>query len=246
MFNTILIRPIINLLIFLYNTLAFGDLGIAVILLVLIAKLILFPLSKKSIRSQIVMQKLQPKMKEIQNKFKDNKEEQTKAMMEFWKENKVNPVSGCLPMLIQLPILIAIFEVFRHGLPDLTNGVLYSFIKNPMTLNPNFLKFMNLSVKGSIYLAIIAAGFQLLQGKLTMSAGTPKNDDAKKDGKMSAEKITKQMIYFLPIITVFIVLQFPAVLGIYWTFFTVFSIAEHLVVVKKLESVSCRMTEIKS
>lgn len=235
MFNTILIRPIINLLIFLYNTLALGDLGIAVILLVLIAKLILYPLSRKSIRSQIVMQKLQPKMKEIQTKFKDNKEEQTKAMMEFWKENKVNPVSGCLPMLIQLPILIAIFEVFRHGLPDLTNGVLYSFIKNPITLNPNFLGFMNLAVKGSIYLAIIAAGFQLLQGKITMSAGISKKEDSKEDGKMSAEKVTKNMIYFLPIITIIIVLQFPAVLGIYWTFFTVFSIAEHLLVVKSLK-----------
>ncbi|TRZ78703.1 protein translocase component YidC [bacterium] len=244
MFNTILIRPIINLLIFLYNTLAFGDLGIAVILLVLVAKVILFPLSKKSIKSQVVMQKLQPKMKEIQNKFKDDKEEQTKAMMEFWKENKVNPVSGCLPMLIQLPILIAIFEVFRHGLPDLTNGVLYSFIKNPVTLNPNFLKFMNLSIKGSIYLALIAAGFQLLQGKITMSAGTSKTEGSKDDKKASAENITKKMIYFLPIITIYIVLQFPAVLGIYWVFFTVFSIAEHLIVVRKLESQKLESTTL--
>jgi len=236
MFNTILIRPIVNLLIFLYNTLAFGDLGIAVILLVLIAKFVLYPLSKKSIRSQIVMQKLQPKMKEIQAKYKDNKEEQTKAMMEFWKENKVNPISGCLPMLIQLPILIAIFEVFRHGLPDLTNGVLYSFVKNPVTLNPNFLKFMNLSVKGTIYLALVAAGFQLLQGKLTMSSGATKTENSGENKKASAETITKRMIYLFPIITIFIVLQFPAVLGIYWTFFTIFSIAEHLIVVKSLKA----------
>jgi len=155
--------------------------------------------------------------------------------MEFWKENKVNPASGCLPMLIQLPILFAIFEVFRHGLPDLTNGILYSFVKNPIVLNPSFLKFMNLSARGSIYLAIIAAGFQFLQGKITMSAGTSKTANSEENDKMSVEKITKNMVYFFPIITIAIVLQFPAVLGLYWTFFTIFSIIEHLIVIKSLK-----------
>jgi len=221
MFNVLLTIPLTNILTFLYNTIAFHDLGIAIILLVLLIKIVLFPLSKKGIESQAEMQKLQPKIKEIQNKYKGNKEEQNKALMEFWKKEKVNPMGGCLPMLIQFPIIIAIFEMFKEGLPKI-EGAIYSFISNPGAFNPKFLGFIDLAAKNLVVLAIIAGILQYIQIKLTM----PKNDSSAGAGAFNM----KYMMLIFPVIGAYVVYIFPAALGIYWISFTLFSIGEHLII----------------
>jgi len=231
MFNTILIRPLINFLVVLYNTAAFRDLGIAVILFVLIIKVVLYPLSKKALMSQIKMQKLQPKLKELQVKHKDNKEEQSKAMMGFWKENKVNPFSGCLPMLIQLPIILAIFHIFKTGIPSVSEGVLYTFVKNPGVINQFSLGFINLSIKGGIILAVTTGLLQFFQMKLTMSSTMSKSQDNK--GGMAG--MTKPLMYMLPLISVYFVLKFSAALGIYWLTLTGLSIIEHLIITRAMK-----------
>lgn len=220
MFNLLLTIPLTNLLVFLYNTIAFRDLGIAIIFFVILIKIILFPLSKKTIESQAKMQKLQPKLKEIQEKYKNNKEEQSKALMEFWKENKVNPLGGCLPMLIQLPIILAIFKLFEGGLPHI-EGILYSFIKNPGELNPNFLNFLNLSSKHIIALAIIAGILQYFQIKLTMPQSS--------SGDAGAINMKFMAIVF-PLVGAWVTYTFSAALGVYWAAFTAFSILEHFII----------------
>lgn len=225
MFNLLLTQPLTNLVIFLYNAVAFCDLGIAVILFALLIKIILFPLSKKTIESQAKMQEIQPKLKEIQEKYKDNKEEQTKQMMELWKKEKVNPLGGCLPMLIQFPIIIAIFEMFRHGIPQI-NGVLYSFVLNPGVLNPKFLGFLELASGKIIPLAILAGILQYFQIKLTM----PSNKDNQTGGFGAV--MSKQFILLFPLLGGYMVYIFPAVLGIYWIAFTAFSILEHMIIKK--------------
>ena len=108
LYNEFLYRPLFNLLVFFYNTIAFSDVGIAIVLLTVFTRLIFLPLSQKAIRSQKALQELQPQIKAIQEKYKDNKEEQGRQVMAFYKQNKTNPLSGCLPLLIQLPILIAL------------------------------------------------------------------------------------------------------------------------------------------
>ena len=112
-FNQFLYQPLFNVLIFFYNVIPGHDLGVAIILVTLLIRVVLFPLSKKGIKSRKALEELQPKIKEIQNKHKD-KEERARQMMTFYKENKVNPASGCLPLLVQLPIFIALYWVLKN------------------------------------------------------------------------------------------------------------------------------------
>ncbi len=115
LFKTILYEPLLNLLVVFYNYIPGHDLGIAIIALTVVIKLVLFPFSQKGIKAQKALQDIQPKLEVIKKKYAHDKEKQTQAIMNFYKENKVNPFSSCLPLLIQLPILIAVFQVFRKN-----------------------------------------------------------------------------------------------------------------------------------
>ncbi len=246
-FETILYIPFFNFLVFLYNTVAFQDFGVAIILLTLIIRLILSPLSIKTFRSQKVLSELQPKVKEIQEKFKNDAQKQTQQVMGMYKQYNINPFSGCLPLLIQLPILIALYRVSIAGFEQNSLSVLYEFIKNPGFLNQASLGFIDLT-KRSVFLSAVAGVSQFLQTKLSVSS--PKNPVFQKDQKAtaipqraasgSAEPSTRnplasmnqQMLYFLPIITIIISMSFPAGLPLYWIATTLFSIAEQLYIAR--------------
>src|SRR3990167_1482780 len=129
LFNTLLTQPLFNLMVFLYNFIPGKDLGVSIIIMTFLIKLVLYPLASQSIKSQKALQELQPKMNEIKKKHKDDREAQARAMMELYKNEKVNPLSSCLPLLIQLPFLIAVFHVFNRGLHPESLGQLYSFIQ---------------------------------------------------------------------------------------------------------------------
>src|SRR3990167_6231456 len=115
-FNAVFYQPLFNLLIFLYTILPGHDLGIAIILLTVFVKIILFPLSWKQTDAQYKMQELQPKLKEIKEQHKDNKEALALAQIQIFKDHKINPLSSCLPLLVQFPFLIALFYVFQNGI----------------------------------------------------------------------------------------------------------------------------------
>src|SRR3989338_6022406 len=99
-FHIILTKPLLNLLIAFYNFIPGQDMGMAIIALTLLVRLLLFPSFQKSLRSQRELQQMQPKLDEIKNKYKDDKEAQTKAILAFYQENKINPFSSCLPLLV--------------------------------------------------------------------------------------------------------------------------------------------------
>jgi len=222
-FNELLYRPLFNALIWLYNVIPGNDLGIAIIILTLLIRFILYPLSKKAIQSQKAMSQLQPKIKEIQKKYK-NKEEQAKAMMELYKEHKVNPMAGCLPILIQLPLLIALFQVFRTGLNVESLDVLYSFVSRPEALNVIFLGLVDLSQR-NITLAILAGLFQFIQSKMIMPQNIAKTKN-KAGGLDFSSMMSQQMLYMMPILTVFIAWSMPAALPLYWIVVTLFGIVQ--------------------
>ena len=167
-FNIVLYQPLFNALVLLYEYLPGHDFGIAVIVLTLIIRLVLFPSSVQSIKSQAAMSRLQPKIKEIQKKYKDEKEKQAQAMMELYKKEKINPFSGCLPLLIQLPLLIALYRVFWKGFESGEMHWLYSFVPYSGAINPTFLGIMNLD-EPSKALAIIAGITQYFQSKMMMN-----------------------------------------------------------------------------
>lgn len=218
MFQTFFYQPILNLLVFLYNIVPGHDLGIAIILLTVIIKLILLPLSKKSLKSQKAMQELQPKIEELKKKYKDNREAMSKAMMALYKNNKVNPFSSCFPLIIQMPFLFAVFRVFRDGL-DKNLELVYSFIDKPETIDYMSFGFIDLAEK-NVYFALLAGVAQFWSSKMMMAKRPAIKSKGAKDENMMAI-MNKQMLYFMPVFTVFIGLQFPGGLTLYWLVTTI-------------------------
>jgi YidC/Oxa1 family membrane protein insertase len=230
MFQTLFYQPIFNLLIFLYNSIPGHDLGVVIIVLTGIIKLVLLPLSKQSIKSQKSLQNLQPKVDEIKKKYADRKEEMGKAMMDLYKENKVNPFSSCLPLLIQLPFLFAVFQVFRDGLTSQSLSLVYPFISRPESINHIAFGFVDLSIP-NIYLAVAAGLAQYWQAKMMIVKKEAMNIKEAKDENMMAA-MNKQMLYFMPALTVFIGLTLPGGLSLYWLTTTVLTALQQWYVFK--------------
>lgn len=225
-YNTVLYQPLFNVFILLYEYIPGRDFGIAVIALTLLTRVVFFPLSAAGIKSQRKMSELQPKIKEIQNRFKDNKEQQAKATLELYKQEKVNPFSGIAPLLVQIPIFIVMYQLFRSDFGGDQMAFLYSFVQNPGVLKLSFLGFIDLSAR-SFIMALVAGAFQFVQAK---TAVPPQKNVDKKD--MMAV-LQKRMIYFFPVITIFIVSQLPAAIGLYWITTSIFSIWQQWYTLKK-------------
>ncbi|MBU1126417.1 MAG: YidC/Oxa1 family membrane protein insertase [Patescibacteria group bacterium] len=234
-YTTILFQPIYNLLVFFYDTLPFHDIGIAIILVTLIVKGILFPLTFKSLKSQKEMQEIQPKIKEIQAKYKDDKEKLASELMAVYKNHNVNPLASCFPLLIQLPIFIALFQVLRTGLGEVQGDLLYSFVSNPGAIDPMFFGFIDLSVI-SIPFAILAAIAQYFQAKKTMArrpAKEVRSSAGAQDEDMMAN-MNRMMLYFMPIMTLVIgCTSLPGGVMLYWMATTVLTIVLYSIFLPK-------------
>ena len=165
----------------------FANYGVAIILMTIVIKVLLYPLTVKQVKSMKAMQDLQPKMKELQEKFKDKPEKLQQEMAALYKNSGVNPLAGCLPLLAQMPILMGIFFAIRD----------YSYIGDP-----TFFWLSNLSVADHIYvLPILSAVTTYIQQKQTMNDDNPQ---------------TKMMMYFMPIFIGYISINFPSGLVLYW------------------------------
>ena len=209
-FKTILYTPLFNLLV-LFAWLTPGDsIGWGIIFVTIFVKLALWVPSAKAIRSPIQMSQYRDDIKEIQDKHKGDKAAQSKATMAFYKEKGINPLAGCLPLLIQLPVLIILYRVFIVGLGDFRGDLLYSFMPQIDSINIYFFG-LNLSEPSMIIMPLIAAGFQFAQSKHMMILNPPP-----KNSKDPAANMQKQMLYMFPVITFFIARSFPAGLALYW------------------------------
>jgi len=230
-FNTILYRPLFNALIFLYEYLPGQDFGVAVIVLTVLIKILFYPLGMRAIRAQKSLQGLQSKIKEIQEKYKNDREKQTRSMLELYKKEKINPFSGFLPLLVQLPILIALYQVFWGGLQPEKMVNLYSFLPQPGSIDPTFFGILNLA-QPSATLAIFAGISQFFQAKIISPEASK---DTKKAGEASqfSKTMKAQMLYFFPVFTVIILLKLPAAIALYWLVTTLFSIGQQYLVFKK-------------
>ncbi|MFA6307542.1 MAG: YidC/Oxa1 family membrane protein insertase [Patescibacteria group bacterium] len=223
-FTTIFYDPIFNLLVYIYNIVPGHDIGIAIIILTLLIKLLLYIPSKKSIKSQKELATLQPEIEELKQKYKDDKDKMGPELMALYKKKGVNPFSSCLPMLIQLPFLFAIYRVFFNGLTDEhAMDSLYSFVSNPGMLDPMAFGFINFADK-SVWLAVLAGLAQFWQSKMLMAKKKP---GAPAGGMAS---MGAQMTYIMPIFTIFIGSRFPAGLTFYWFLSTLFSVGQQYLV----------------
>jgi len=234
LYNDILYRPLLNLLVFFYNFTPGHDIGVVIIILTILIRLALAPSFHKSLKGQKAMNDLQPKLTELREKYKGNKEAEAKAMMELYKEHKINPLSSCLPILIQLPIIIALYQVFRQALGGHDLVGLYSFIHKPDSINPYFLHFVNLAkavtdngkvLIPNLILALLAGATQFWQAKMMMPKTTGKQD-------ATAKAMSMQMTYVLPIVSIVVAWKLPAGLPLYWVVTTLFAVAQQYYIMR--------------
>lgn len=232
-FTTILIQPILNLLVWLYTVLPGQDMGLAIIAVTVVIKLILYPVTQAQLRQQRALQSLQPKIEEVRARLKDDKEAQAKELMALYAKEKVNPAASCLPLLIQLPVFIALYQSLLKGMSvDSIQPLLYTFIPEPQMINTMFLGLIDLT-KPSYVLAVIAGIVQFVQGRQMIKppAGIkqpPKEVEGKevaKDESMAA-MMNKQMLYFMPIVTVIIGVTLPGGLALYWFMMGLLTLAQ--------------------
>jgi len=249
-FQTILYRPLFNALVIFYQLIPGHDFGVAVILLTILTNLIIYPFRAQSFRSQKVLTNLQPKIQELQAQYKDDKERQTKELISLYRKEKINPLGGLLPLLIQLPILIALYQVFWKGLRPESITNLYSFVSQPGGINPSFLGLINLG-EASLILAVLAGVTQFFQSKKIISQTAPQNPKGKQAsygaGKFEAGPdkkpdqmsrfsniFQKEMLYFFPVFTVFILWKLPAAIALYWITTSLFSLVQQYLIFKKI------------
>jgi len=183
------------------------------------------------------MRSLEPEIARIRDEHKNNQEEQARRTMALYKEHGVNPFSGCVMLLIQLPILIALYRVFLVGVNS-AGAHLYSFISLPESLHTEFLGLINLT-ETSIFLAALSGLTQFIQIKLSIPATANKPSSlAQTQQKQDISHImTTQMKYIMPGIIFVIGLRFPAAVSLYWTTMNLFAIIHEMIVRKKAEAI---------
>ncbi len=228
------LRPIQNVLeyivVFLYKNII-SNYGIVIILLTVIVRIVLIPLTISQTKSMAKMQKLQPELKELQKKYKDDKQKLQQETMEFYKKNNVNPLAGCLPLLLQMPVFFALFQALRNPSEIVTNilgnftidgvangiktglagflpagGFTIMGVANP---NYNFL-WMNLNEKDPWYiLVILMVATMFLTTRMTTT-----------DPKQS------KIMYIMPVVFGFISFQFPSGILVYWVTSNIWGIGQ--------------------
>jgi len=213
-FTFVFYQPIFNVLVAL-TTLVGGNIGWSIILITIAVRLVLYPLTNHSLVAQQSMKKLQPQIDALKKKHGENKEAFSKELMGLYKEHKVNPFSSCGMVLVQLPILWALYRAFRVGLSNhvIPTELLYSFVHSPAKLYTGFLG-INLAAPSAV-IAVVAGFMQFLQARSLPRTPPAQPVDGSTDEKMTAT-MNKQMMYVFPILTVVIGLRIPAGLSLYW------------------------------
>ena len=243
MYNTFIFQPLYNGLVALMN-IPGVDVGLAVILFTVIVRLILYPLSKSALITQVRMKDVEPELNKIKAQYADNKQVQAQKMMELYKSKKIKPFSGVLLLIIQLPILFALISVFYKVVPTVQPELLYSFVHLPMA----HVSLFGISIVGkSLILSLLTGVIQFLQ--LHYSLASHQSRLAAKNGIKSSgstadamASMNNNMKYFMPILafaSVYWIIparypQAASVIAIYWSISTLFTLCQELYVRKKL------------
>ncbi|MGV8906803.1 MAG: YidC/Oxa1 family membrane protein insertase [Acetobacterium sp.] len=200
-----------------------GNYGISIIVFTLLVKILLLPLNIKQTKSMKDMQRLQPEIKKISKKYKNNKEKLNEETLKLYKTFKVNPAGGCLPLLLQFPILIGLYGTLRSPQTWVfPNGIID-------TINMSFGWITNLGVPDPIYvLPILAALFTFITQKFTMSATTMNPDDPN-------AKTQKIMLYAMPVMIGYISISMPAGVALYWVVQNIFTFFQQFIMLRMPE-----------
>lgn len=238
LFRTVLYQPLYNILIFFIKIAPGKSLGAAIIVLTILIRLILLVPSQRGIVSQRRMQELQPRLNEIKKKYEGNQERIAQETMKLWKENKVNPFGSCLPILIQFPVLIALFYVIRNGLNPDNTYLIYNPLKDiDLTdIHTNFLGILELTKINTFVLPLIIGALQFMQLKLATALKKKETDSGEKkleEKKSEMEMANKSMTYIMPVMIAVFTASVPAGVGLYWGVSTLFALGQQIVANKK-------------
>jgi YidC/Oxa1 family membrane protein insertase len=229
LWNAIVYKPLYNALILLVGILPGNSVGGAIILLTLFVKVVLYPLTGKSIKAQRQMRELEPDLKRIRDAHKDDRQKQAKLTMELYQQHKVTPLSGCLPILIQIPVIIGLYWVFLKGLAVVDTSILYSFVSVPASLDMHFLMF-DLTQK-SIILALLAGVTQFIQTHISLGKQPPLPPPSAEKASFQedfARSMQVQMRYILPVMIGFIAYTTAGAVALYWATSNILSIIQEL------------------
>ena len=251
MYHEFIFRPLYNGLVGIMDLIPWIDVGIAVVIFTIIVKLVLFPLSKASLLTQVRMKAIEPEANKIKSQYATDKQTQALKIMELYKSKSIKPFSGVLLLFIQLPILLALISVFYKIIPTIHPEFLYSFISAPDITNKiHFLGLIDLTQK-SLVLSLITAIVQFLQLHFSLaskqavapnkSPNSPANVPANDFASQLSGNMTKQMKFLLPIIAFastywLIPAQFPqaaSIIAIYWSVSTLFTLGQELYIRRK-------------
>lgn len=233
MFTTILVQPLFNLLATIYAVLPWHDFGVAVILLTIIVRIILWPLVNRQLHSQRALQRLQPELTRIRSEAKGDKQLEGKLVMELYKEKGVNPFASFLPLLIQLPIFFALYVVLRDVVKA---GEIAKLAYSPVahlgpiadiihggTFHPMLFGFIDLA-KASPIIAVLAAIAQFIQTRQLTPRAQPGDSQA---------QVMSGMTYVFPFITLFVGLSLPSALALYWVTTSAVAILQQTLVLRQ-------------
>ena len=232
LYHSFFFDPLYNSLIFLFQILPWADAGIVVVLLTILVRLILFPLSRKAVVTPVKMAEIGPELSAIKEKYKNNSEEQARKTLALYKEKGVNPFSGILVVIIQIPIILALYQIFLH-FPEVNSALLYSFVSVPENINTTFLGLVDVSAKSAV-IALLAAASTYFQFLASMKG--QKESKGTSFGDNLTRSMQKQMKYFFPVLVFFISYNISGVIALYWLTTNLFSIAQELFVKRKIAS----------
>lgn len=235
-FNAIIYNPLYNGLILLIDILPVADVGLAIILFTIIVKLILFPLSQKAVKTQVKTQALQEELDLLKKKYKDDKQKQAEETLKLYKENNINPFSGVLVLIIQIPIILALYFIFlRGGLPSINLEILYPFIPRPEGITTNFLGLIDVTDK-SVIVSFFVAASQYLQVRFSNPIKTNKQKGKNRTfGQDLARSMSFQLKYVLPVIVGFISYSLTVAISLYWITNNIFTIGQEIYIRKKIK-----------
>lgn len=232
-FHTIVYDPLYNALIFLVGIVPAQEVAIAVILLTILVRIVIFPIAQNAIKTQVALREINPDLEKLKEEYKDDKEAQARAMFDLYKERGIKISAPFLLLLVQLPLLIGLYLVFLYGgLPDVDPSALYSFVSVPTNPNMDFLGFFNMAEQ-SVVLATLAGFTQYIYIRLSMPAPSSEGSGFKHD---LAKSMHVQMRYVLPIMIGAFAYWFASAIALYWVTGNLFSIGQEILVKRKMDA----------
>ena len=225
--HTIIYVPLYNALVFFIDILPGHDVGFSIIILTIVVRIVLYPLSRKAVESQLAMKKVGPEVEKLKKQFKDDKLKQNEAIMKLYKERGVSVSASFWLLLVQLPILFSLYYMFaRSGLPTVDASILYAFVHVPESVNMLFLGLVNMASPHNIVLAVLVAISQYLYTRLSMGKA---QDDSPIEASLSkdmARSFDMQARYVMPLMFGVIAFILPAAAPLYYLTANVFMIAQ--------------------